>query len=63
MPPLAKSSLLHLEIPGPQMGQHQHLDLAAKDSTPLTFRIISRYITFFTIPALWKFCHHRRCYC
>lgn len=33
----------------PQMGQHHHLDLAAKDSTPLTVRIISRYITFFTI--------------
>jgi len=31
------------------MGQHHHLDLAAKDSTPLTVRIISRYITFFTI--------------
>ncbi|THW04396.1 hypothetical protein D6D26_02796 [Aureobasidium pullulans] len=33
----------------PQMGQHHHLDLAAKDTTLLTVRIISRYTTFFTI--------------
>ncbi|THZ67100.1 hypothetical protein D6C85_07912 [Aureobasidium pullulans] len=33
----------------PQMGQHHHLDVVAKDSTPLTVRIINRYITFFTI--------------
>lgn len=31
------------------MGQHHHLDVVAKDSTPLTVRIISRYTTFFTI--------------
>ncbi|THW99349.1 hypothetical protein D6D13_10193 [Aureobasidium pullulans] len=46
---LAKSIVsFTIKFQEPQMGQHHHLDLVAKDSTPLNFRIISRYITFST---------------